>query len=168
MNLVLTHFNQTIGPMLYLSVPDDISDEISKKIISFFNFELKEEYFEIVLVDEKLKISNLYFEIPSPWTRGRFEMVMISIITEKKFKILKKGEFFHENLNKISKRISSTKNIFKAFYKYNNTQYSDKEIDEKYKELLEIFNDSLKILEKELKVHLEPNSLVESFKKKKW
>jgi len=168
MNIVLTYFNPTLGPIIFFSIPDGISEDISKKILSFFNFELSEEFFEIVLVDENLKITNLYFEVQSGWARGGTEMVMISIIMDKEFKFLKKGEFFNQILKEISKKINETNNIYKAFYINSDLEKDDKEVNVKYDTLKEILQKYLNLLQQEFKSDFEPTKLLKKFKNLKW
>jgi len=168
MNIILTYFNPTLGPIIFFSLPDGISEDISKKILSFFNFELNEEFFEIVLVNENLKITNLYFEIQSSWARGGTEMVMISIIFDKNFKFLKKGEFFNQILKEISKKINDTNIVYKAFYKNSDFEKDDKEVNEKYEMLKEILQKYLNLLQQECKEDVEPTKLLKKFKNLKW
>ena len=131
MNLILTVFDAIRGPITYINIPEQISnDEILKKINGFLNLDLGKGFFVINLVEENLKTFNFYFEIHSEWARGGHEMCMLSILTDKNYK----DALFFDLLKEIYENISTIENIFKGFYK-NYESREDFEIEVKYKEL---------------------------------
>ena len=78
MHLVLTFFHRVKGPEILISYPDaKLEEDIIEKLIRFFDLEINETFFEIVLINKKKKIINLYFEIPSDWARGKKELAML-------------------------------------------------------------------------------------------
>ena len=114
MHLVLTFFHRIQGPSIYLSYPDaKLEEDIINKLMKFFDLDISETFFEIVLINRKKRILNLYFEIPSEWARGKIEMVMLSLIMDIKFNSRLTWTFLLES----SRKIISTPAIFKAFYK---------------------------------------------------
>ncbi len=137
LNLVLTYFHAFYGPKVLISHPERVPDDI-KKVISgfFFNLDMNNPFFEVTLVEEDLKITNLYFEIPSVWARGNREMVMISVITKKNFK----SEFFYDLLTEYSEKIKSSINMYKSLYAQDQ-QKQDKEVEVKYQELHKLFDE---------------------------
>ena len=114
MHLVLTFFHRIQGPSIYLSYPDaKLEEDIINKLMKFFDLDISETFFEIILINRKKRILNLYFEIPSEWARGKIEMVMLSLIMDIKFNSRLTWTFLLES----SRKIISTPAIFKAFYK---------------------------------------------------
>ncbi len=121
MHLVLTYFDRLKGPSIFLSFPDaKIEEDIIYKLIKFFDLEINETFFEIVLINKKKKIINLYIEIPSEWARGGKEMVMLSLIMKKEYK----SELVYAFIVETSHQILKTKNVYKAFYT-NDDHYND-------------------------------------------
>ena len=57
MHLVLTFFHQINGPSVLLSYPDEkLEENIIHKLIKFFDLEIDETFFEIVLITKKKKL----------------------------------------------------------------------------------------------------------------
>ncbi len=105
----------------------------------FFDLDIDETFFEIVLINKKKKIINLYLEIPSEWARGKKEMVMLSILMKQEYLSRKLYSFLVEASHKILK----TKNIYKAFYKNDDYHDNDIEIDMNYEIIKQILLDCL-------------------------
>lgn len=126
MHLVLTYFDRLKGPSIFMSFPDaKIEEDIINKLIKFFDLDINETFFEIVLINKQKKIINLYIEIPSDWARGKKEMVMLSLIMKKEYP----SELVYAFIVETSHKILKTNNVFKAFY--NN--------DDHYNENIEVF-----------------------------
>jgi hypothetical protein len=120
-----------------------VSEKMRTIILGFFETQLEKSFFEYILLEDDLKITNLYFEIPSEWARGKKEMVMLSVITEKEFNT----ESFYDLMKVASTRILTSVDIYKSLYVHDKIRELDEEITRKYEELRIIFLDSLKELE---------------------
>ncbi|MFX1574402.1 MAG: hypothetical protein ACFFB0_16805 [Promethearchaeota archaeon] len=164
MQLALLYFNSIMGPEIFFSYPDPILEKISKKILGFFDLDMTDQFFEVSLVEEDLKLTNLYFEITSCWARGKKEMVMLSVISDKNYK----SELFYDALKDYSYKIVSTVNIYKAFYTKGFLKEEDAEIDSKKEELHNIIIDCYNHLEDKLKSKLDSEKIVKKFKKFEW
>ena len=151
MHLVLTYFHQVIGPSIFLSFPDaKLEQDIINKLMRFFDLDINETFFEIVLINKKKKIINLYVEIPSEWARGKKEMVMLSLIMKKEYL----SELVYTFLVEASHKILKTENVYKAFYMEEDLHNSDLEIDATYEAIKRILLDCLTGLIKRLETNL--------------
>ena len=137
MQLVLMYFDTVIGPVSFFSYPGSVLERVSKKMEGFFNLDMKDNFFEVSLNEENLKLTSLVFKILSNWGRGSFEMIMLSIISEKDYNT----EFSYDILKKYSSKIKSKVNIYKAFYMRGFMTKNDSEIGEKNQELLSILRE---------------------------
>jgi len=164
MQLALLYFNSIMGPEIFFSYPDPVLEKISKKLLGFFDLDMTDQYFEVSLVEEDLKLINLYFELTSCWARGNKEMVMFSVITDKNHK----SELFYDILKDYSYKIVSTVNIYKGFYTKGFLKEEDPEIDSKKEELHNIIVDCYNHLEDKLKSKIENEKIVKKFKKFEW
>ncbi|MFX1363726.1 MAG: hypothetical protein ACFFCE_09035 [Promethearchaeota archaeon] len=164
MQLALLYFNTVVGPEIIFSHPGSILEKISKKMLGFFDLDMSEEFFEVILIEEDLKITNMYFEITSCWARGNKEMLMFSIITDKDFK----GELLYETMENYSVKIKSVVNLYKAFYTKGYLNKNDPEIDLKIKELHEILLEFYDVLKERSKEKIKDEKIIKKFKKFKW
>lgn len=137
MQLVLMYFDTVIGPVSFFSYPGSVLERVSKKMEGFFNLDMKDNFFEVSLNEENLKLTSLIFKVLSNWGRGSFEMIMLSIISEKDYNT----EFSYDILKKYSSKIKSKVNIYKAFYMRGFMTKNDSEIGEKNQELLSILRE---------------------------
>ncbi|MFX1274014.1 MAG: ADP-ribosylation factor-like protein [Promethearchaeota archaeon] len=137
MHLMLITFDSLLGPKIYLTVPDTISNEkLKERISDFLNLDLGKSFFEINIIEESLKTFNLYIEIPSEIARGGIEMALISLITEKNYK----SSLFYDILKDTQKQMLEVKDLYKGFYM--DDKISDSQVEIKYKELKNILNQS--------------------------
>lgn len=164
MQLALLYFNTVVGPEIFFSHPSSILEKVSKKMLGFFDLEMSEEFFEVSLIEEDLKITNMYFEITSCWARGNKEMLMFSIITDKIFK----SEIFYEVMEKYSMKIKSIVNLYKAFYTKGYLNKNDPEIELKVKELHKILLEFYEVLKERSKEKIKDEKIIKKFKKFKW
>ncbi|MFX1568211.1 MAG: hypothetical protein ACFFCV_07575 [Promethearchaeota archaeon] len=164
MKLALLYFNTVIGPEIYFSHPGSILEKVGKKMLGFFDLDMTDKFFEVSLIEEELKITNLYFEITSCWARGNKEMLMLSVITDKNFK----NELLYDTMKDYSTKIMSLVNIYKAFYNKGYLKENDPEIDLKVKELHEILLECYNDLGKRLKDTVDDEKIIKKFKKFKW
>ena len=164
MQLALLYFHPIRGPEVFFSYPDKVSEKVTAQMRGFFDLEMSDKFFEVTLIEEDTKITNHYFEITSCWARGNFEMVMLSIITEKDFP----SELFYESLKDHSNRIASALNMYKAFYTSGFLNENDSEIKVKGEELEALLKECYSQLEEESTLKYEGGAIVEKFKKFKW
>lgn len=112
-----------------LSYPDEkLEEAIINRLLKFFDLEIDETFFEIVLITKKKKIVNFHFEIESDWARGNKEFAMLSLIMKKGYE----SEQFYAFLVDASYKILKTENVYKAFYKDDDFHDNDIEIDLTY------------------------------------
>ncbi|MFX1503052.1 MAG: hypothetical protein ACFFDH_18975 [Promethearchaeota archaeon] len=164
MQLALLYFNTVVGPEIFFSHPGSILEKVNKKMLGFFDLEMSEEFFEVSLIEEDLKITNMYFEITSRWARGNKEMLMFSIITDTHFK----GELLYKIMKDYSMKIKSIENLYKAFYTKGYLNKNDPEIELKAKELHEILLEFYDILKERSKEKIKDEKIVKKFKQFKW
>lgn len=105
-----------------------MEEDLISKLQKFFDLEIDEPFFEIVLITKKKKIINFHFEIPSEWARGKKELAMISLIMKMEYE----SENFYAFLVDASYKILKTDRVYKAFYKDNEFYDNDIEIDLNY------------------------------------
>ncbi|MFX1445623.1 MAG: hypothetical protein ACFFHV_19580, partial [Promethearchaeota archaeon] len=143
MHLVLTFFHTVKGPEILMSYPDvELEEDIIEKLIRFFDLEINETFFEIILINKKKRIINLYFEVISEWARGKRELAMLSLIMKEKYE----SRLIYSFLVDTVQKIRSTEKIFKAFYKNNDFHDNDIEIDLGYEAIKRILFDCLNSL----------------------
>ena len=141
MHLVLTYFHQIKGPSLLISYPNEILEEdIINRLLKFFDLEIDETFFEIVLITKKKKLINFNFEIPSEWARGKKEFVMLSLIMKREYE----SESVYAFIVDSSYKILKTDNVYKAFYKNDDFRdVNDFEIDFAYEQIKKILYNCL-------------------------
>ena len=129
MHLVLTYFHKIRGPEILMSYPDEkLEEDIIEKLMRFFDLQINETFFEIILINKHKRIINLYFEIPSEYARGKKEQAMLSLIMKEKYESRLIYSFLVDTVQKIIR----TENIYKAFYKKDDFYDNDIEIDISY------------------------------------
>ena len=140
MLLVLSYFDKYLGPKTFLSYPDaEIEADLIDKLIRFFDLNIKENFWEILLINKNKRIINLYFELPSEWARGDKEMAMLSVVMKQKYD----SKLIYSFIVDASHKILTTPNMFKAFYKDDDFHDNDIEIDANYEILKNILYDCL-------------------------
>ncbi|TKJ22639.1 MAG: hypothetical protein CEE43_05265 [Promethearchaeota archaeon Loki_b32] len=124
-----------------MSYPNEkLEEDIINRLLKFFDLEIDETFFEIVLITKKKKIINFNFEIPSEWARGKKEFVMLSLIMKKEYE----SESMYAFIVDSSYKILKTKNVFKSLYKDDDFRNSnDIEIDITYEQIRKILFDCL-------------------------
>ena len=136
MLLTLTYFHQIKGPSVLISYPEvHLEEDIVNRLLKFFDLEIDETFFEIVLITKKKKIINFHFEIPSEWARGKKEFAMLSLIMKREYE----SELVYAFIVDASYKILKTNNVFKALYKDERSDISQlmhirNELEEKLKE----------------------------------
>ncbi len=150
MLIVLSYFDKIIGPRIFLSYPDaklELEGDLIDKLMKFFDLDINETFFEIILINKHKRIINLYFELKSEWARGKKELVMLSLIMKERYD----SRLIYSFLVDAVQKIISTENIFKAFYKDDNFRDNDIEIDLGYEAIKSTLLNCLKSLINRLK-----------------
>jgi hypothetical protein len=123
-----------------LSYPEEkLEENLINKLKKFFDLEIDETFFEIVLITKKKRIVNFHFEIPSEWARGKKEFAMLSLI----MKIEYNSEDLYAFLVDSSHKILKTENVYKVFYKDDDFYFNDIQIDLAYEIIRKILFDCL-------------------------
>ena len=151
MILTLLYFHPIRGPEVFFSHPEGVPEKVKNQMRGFFDLEMSDKFFEVTLIEERTKITNLYFEITSCWARGNFEMAMLSVISDKSYQ----SQMFYETLRHYSNIIASTVNIYKAFYTGGFLKENDEEVKKKGEQLDTLLKECY-------------TELVEKFKQFKW
>ena len=143
MHLVLTYFHGIQGPSVLLSYPDEkLEGDLINKLKKFFDLDIDETFFEIILITKKKKIVNFHFELDSEWARGKKEFAMLSLIMKKEYE----SELVYAFLVDTSYKILKTEKVYKAFYKDDEFHDNDIEIDANYEQIKKILFTSLNSL----------------------
>jgi PAS domain S-box-containing protein len=143
---VLSHFDRTFGPRVFLHAPESVKVEKLSPIADLFN--LLEGNFN-VYIWEKHKSANLLFDLPSYYGRGRVEMLQISVVVDINTPI--KMNHMRELLEEFKKDLSDINDCYKAFYTQDSKFEGDRTIYEELKTKFSTFYKSLKPSIKALK-----------------
>lgn len=113
-SITLTYFHRKKGPNIFYSYPDDALNEKEKeRLLDVMVQAAKEEFF--VLQSSILSTLNYYFEIPSEWARGNKELMMLSVILDRKI-----NQTIEEIVRAIcidfTSNLKEEKGLFKALY----------------------------------------------------
>ncbi|MHA1723300.1 MAG: PAS domain-containing protein [Promethearchaeota archaeon] len=129
--LVLSYFDNILGPRVFLKAPESASDSDLEMLPSLMD--LNENGFFVHITD-KFKSVNLIFNIFSEYARGKKENLLISMVTDINNEINLK--LSRELLEAFAKQVKNVKKGYKAFYS-NTSRY---EFDaEKLQEIKQIF-----------------------------
>ncbi len=112
MHIALLYFDTLLGPDLFHSAPEGLSDRIILAVKKLMDASAKGELYEYALLAEHVKIIHHPFEIPSPWARGQVESLMIAVIVEENLK----ADLFKDVLLSFAKNIIANPDSFMAFY----------------------------------------------------
>lgn len=77
--LILSRFDPLYGPKIVLKAPQSLESEIANKIPSLMELPTKGVFIHIF---GKLKTANLFFKLMSPFARGGYESLLLSLVTE--------------------------------------------------------------------------------------
>jgi PAS domain S-box-containing protein len=109
--LILSHFNQVLGPVIFLTAPKSFQMENKEQISSLMDF-YTEGFF--VHMSGNVKSANLIFEIPSGKARGYKESLQISIVVNIDSKI--NLNLVKELLETFAEELVQIEDAFKAFH----------------------------------------------------
>lgn len=164
MHFLLLHFNSLFGPEVFLSLPDDIPGNLSNKIQKIFDLEVLDNFFEITIKKENIKITNMYLELSSQWARGGVEMIMLSVLTGEEVD----NTLFHDILNEYAHKLKNIPNISKSFYESDKVHSDDNEIKIKKEELREILLECYNHLKTTTKPDYDGKPIIKKFKQLHW
>jgi translation elongation factor EF-4 len=164
LHFLILHFNKLTGPEIIFSLPEDIPESIGNRLRGIFDLNLDDQFLEITIKKENIKITNMYFEIASDWGRGNVEMVMLSVITDENYD----NGIFQNVLLDFSNKLKNIKDIYQAFY-YNIDDYSRlDEIKRKRAELKELVIECFENLKSKSTADIEEEKIIKKFKKLSW
>jgi len=141
-SVALTFFERRSGPHVFYSFPEDALNNVEKEsIVEIMTQSFKERYF--VRQSSIVSSLNYYFELHSDWARGNKEMLMISVILDRKINQALE-EIIQSLCTDFETQLSSTKDIFKALYVIAQDSFSDEENTD-----IKRINEDLKVMLKE-------------------
>ena len=148
MQLILTIFHHLIGPKIYLAYPDETDKDLEMLLGQLLDLNGSEDQFSEYR-DTQLGnkvIYNYKFSIPSEWSRGRKEMAMYAIISEKPLKL----NFYQKHIDELVREFKQSPHFYKAFYK---DERRGQGVDEQYGLLTEKTEDLYCFLKTKIKQH---------------
>jgi len=137
--LILSRFDQTIGPLVILKSPEDLEDQIMQKFSSLMD--LHDSGFFIHTFDTYQGVNRI-FEIPSVYARGNREILQISMIFDIESKI--DNDFIRDILEKFMVAIKNIEDLYIAFYNESDLFIENKKKKEELKNLFHTFYESAK------------------------
>jgi hypothetical protein len=112
--IILYNFDSKMGVKVFYSYPKELLDiNIINDIAKMMDISIKDGY--TILITKDKYIYNFYFEIDSAWARGKREMLLLSIVFDKRISIEKEKRIVEECYIFIN-NIKLKKNIFMGFY----------------------------------------------------
>ncbi|MFX0070966.1 MAG: hypothetical protein ACFFAO_07745 [Candidatus Hermodarchaeota archaeon] len=143
--LLLSYFDRIMGPLVFLTNPQNLANELEEGYVEQINSLLDTENngFFTHNFSPELKTANCLFKIDSIWARGRSELAMISAIVSEE-----EPDYttYEEVLSKFVEKIKNIPEIFKAFYINKGPTEEEEEIQSKFSLLKEELNNLYKIL----------------------
>jgi len=149
--VALTFFKRRSGPLMFYSFPENsLNNKEQESIVAMMAQSFQEKFF----INQSSFISSLnyYFEIHSDWARGNKEMLLISIILDRKI-----NQEIEETIQSLcldlDSQLNSNKEIFKALYISEIESFSDedqieiKRINENLKVIIKKFYDKINAIE---------------------
>jgi predicted hydrocarbon binding protein len=139
MQLLLTYFDDLLGPTLFYSYPENDNKESNQLTNALMDLRIKENFFELMVQGKKYY--NLSFSIPSTRSRGRQRSILISAILERQLESI-----MAENILKdMAQKFLGKPNIERGFF-YSNQK--DSEIKVAYEEIMTIIKTGYEIFKK--------------------
>jgi len=145
----LTFFKRRSGPHMFYSFPEDTLNNVEKEsIVEILVQSFKEKFF--TYQSSTISSLNYYFELHSDWARGNKEMLMISVILDRKI-----NQAIEEIIQSLcidfESQLSATQDIFKALYINDLNSFSDEEHAD-IKRINQDLKDSLKEFYKKINI----------------
>ena len=108
---VLYYFDPIIGPRVFLKAPESARDK-ELEVIALMMDIYEKRFF--IHISGSIKSANLIFEINNPYSRGKKELLQISIIIDINSEI--NIDLARELLEAFMKEINEIDQVYKAFY----------------------------------------------------
>jgi hypothetical protein len=156
-SVALTFFKRKSGPNLFYAYPEDALNNIEKEsLLDVMTQTFTERFFQYQ--SSTVSSFNYYFELHSEWARGNKEMMMISVLLDKK--ITKALEELIKSLCiDFESQLKSNPYVFKALYIYEMDSVPKEEhakITDSYNDLkgtLQEFYKKIKVLQRRKKAN---------------
>ena len=149
--VALTIFKRRKGPLMFYSFPENsLNNKEQESIAAMMAQSFQEKFF--IYQSSFISSLNYYFEIHSDWARGNKEMLLISVILDRKI-----NQEIEETIQSLcldlDSQFNSNKEIFKALYISEIESFSDedqveiKRINENLKVIIKKFYDKINAIE---------------------
>jgi len=103
--VTLSIFKRRSGPLMFYSFPENFLNKLEEESIAEkMALTFKDKFF--IHQSSFVSSLNYYFEIYSDWARGNKEMLLFSVILDRKI----------NKVNEFESQLNSDKEMFKAFY----------------------------------------------------
>ncbi len=138
--MILVYFDQLIGPKVLIS-SSDLDKPLQSRIVTLMDINQDQGYFEHIFSTEQqdeIFIANYAFIIPSDWSRGKLDRLMVSMISSPD----QESKSFKSLVEEFIAKIKRNKDIYKGLYLRSTRR--DPEIDLYYK-LLDAYFSELRI-----------------------
>ncbi len=142
MHLILSYFDQIIGPRFHLTSHPHLAEYIESSVVDLMDIKTERGFFEYNYYSDEYEVflANFYFEIPSTWARGNHERVMLTLVVDP----IQNPVIYRSILEKYANKIQNTPNIFKGFYSFSKEHIkNDPEVQEKQDILEHLFEQLL-------------------------
>jgi hypothetical protein len=143
--LILSYFDRITGPKILLTSPPNLKDRLDEKAKQQIKSQLdtSEKGFFTHYFSPELKTANWLLSIPSPWARGRNELLMVTAIISEEEPDL---SFYESILSKFVGKIKNVNEIYKGLYINTKDAIENEEIQEMFKALKQELDNLYKIL----------------------
>jgi len=112
--VTLSIFKRRSGPLMFYSFPENFLNKLEEESIAEkMALTFKDKFF--IHQSSFVSSLNYYFEIYSDWARGNKEMLLFSVILDRKINKVNE-EIIHSVCLDFESQLNSDKEMFKAFY----------------------------------------------------
>ncbi len=120
MHLILSHFDTLEGPMFFFTSHPHLARHIREVVLDLLDLNAEGGFFEYKYYSEEydVALANYIFELSSPFSRGRVERMMLSIVVDP----IQKTGIFRNVLEKYVKKFKAHENLYKAFQHIKNNE----------------------------------------------
>ncbi len=145
--LILSYFDQIVGPQIFLKAPEVLPDDEMNNIPLLMDFYEKGFFIHI---SGNLKSLNQIFVVPSNYSRGKQETLLISIIIDINSEI--HPDLAQELLEGFVEEFTKINKVYKAFYLNSERYDGDPNVYEEVKNLFYSFFKSFQPTVRALKI----------------
>ncbi len=141
--VILSYFHSIFGPKPLIQIPKVLSDERASEIAKLMDMAFDKGFFIHKFSD--VITTNYFFEVPSPWARGKKEMVLVSVVFNSENE--ENLSIYETPLAEFASKFSKIRDIYQSFYISDFSKLKYKEaIQEKFKEAKNLMEELLKAL----------------------